>query len=307
MRKEIVIATRGSKLALWQSEFIKSEIEKEYKDIVCRLEIIKTTGDKILDVPLAKIGGKGLFVKEIETSLLAGSADIAVHSMKDVPMDLPDGLELVPSPKGEESNDAFLSIRYNSIDELPIGARVGTSSLRRKLQLLELRPDLEIIDLRGNVQTRISKLENSEYDGIILAYAGLKRLELTDYIKEVISVDKMLPSSCQGILGIEVRSNDDEIKDLLKFLSSEKTYQRALCERAFLRRLEGGCQVPIACHSVIEGDSITVTGRLYNLDGSKKIESVITGSLKDAEETGYKLADSIILSGGSEILEEIYK
>lgn len=307
MAREIVIATRGSKLALWQSEYIKSEIEKHHKDVKCRLEIIKTTGDKILDVPLAKIGGKGLFVKEIETALLEKKADIAVHSMKDVPMDLPDGLELYSSPVGEESNDAFLSIRYNSINELPIGARVGTSSLRRKLQLLEYRKDLEIIDLRGNVQTRVSKLENGEYDGIILAYAGLKRLEFTEHLKEIISTDLMLPASCQGILGIEIRSGDDEIKSLLSFLSDKDTTLRSLCERAFLRRLQGGCQVPIACYSVIEGDNIKVTGRLYNLDGSKKIEKVITGSKSDAENTGYRLADMVIEEGGREILKEIYE
>ncbi len=307
MNKEIVIATRGSKLALWQAEYIKSEIEKHHKNIVCRLEIIKTTGDKILDVPLAKIGGKGLFVKEIETALMEKKADLAVHSMKDVPMELPKGLELIPSPIAEKPNDAFLSIRYNSIAELPIGAKVGTSSLRRKLQLLELRPDLEVVDLRGNVQTRMQKLVDGIYDGIILAYAGLIRLELTDNIKEIISVDKMLPASCQGILGLEVRSDDNEIKELLSFLGHKDSYTRALCERAFLRKLQGGCQIPIGCHSVLDNENIKVKGLIYNLDGSKKIEKEIVYDINKPEEAGIKLAESVLISGGDKILEEIYK
>ena len=202
MKKEVVIATRGSKLALWQAEYIKHKIENHHKDISCRLEIIKTMGDKILDVPLSKIGGKGLFVKEIETALLDKKADLAVHSMKDVPMELPDGLELFESPLCEEPNDAFLSIKYNSLDDLPQGSRVGTSSLRRKCQLLELRSDLEVLDLRGNVQTRMQKLNDGIYDAIILAYAGLKRLEIVENIKEILPIEKMLPASCQGILGI---------------------------------------------------------------------------------------------------------
>ncbi len=306
MKKEIVIATRGSKLALWQAEYIKSEIENHHKNIVCRLEIIKTTGDKILDVPLAKIGGKGLFVKEIETALLEKKADIAVHSMKDVPMELPVGLELVPSPVAEQPNDAFLSIRFNSIAELPLGAKVGTSSLRRKLQLLELRPDLEILDLRGNVQTRMQKLVDGVYDGIILAYAGLLRLELTENIKEVIDINKMLPASCQGILGIEVRSDDKEIKEILSFLGHKESYTRAVCERSFLRKLQGGCQIPIGCHSVLENDTIRVKGIIYNLDGSKKVDKEIVYNINQPEEAGIKLAELVLNSGGDEILKEIY-
>ncbi len=305
MKKEIVIATRGSKLALWQAEFIKKSIEDKH-NIPCKLNIIKTTGDKILDVPLAKIGGKGLFVKEIEVALLNMQADIAVHSMKDVPMDLPDGLELFASPKAASPNDAFVSIRYNSIKELPIGARVGTSSLRRKLQLLERRSDLEILDLRGNLQTRLNKLNDGVYDAIILAEAGLRRLELDSNIKEVISTDFMLPASCQGILGIEIRSNDSTIKEVLSFLKDENTEIRATCERAFLRKLQGGCQVPIACHSVIEDNKIHIRGILYSLDGKEKIEKSITGDILNSEKLGYNLADEIIKSGGNKILKEIY-
>lgn len=306
MKKEIVIATRGSKLALWQAEYIKGRIEDHHKNVSCRLEIIKTMGDKILDVPLAKIGGKGLFVKEIENALLDGSADLAVHSMKDVPMELPEGLELNVCPEGEESNDAFLSIKYNSIKELPEGAKVGTSSLRRKLQLLEKRPDLEILDLRGNVQTRVQKLVDGHYDGIILAYAGLKRLNFTEYLKEIISLDDMMPASCQGILGIEIKSDNNDIKEILSFLKHDNTYSRSLCERAFLRRLQGGCQIPIGCHSEIHGDKIHVKGVIYNLDGSKKIYKEIEGSLAEAEQCGFNLADDVLKAGGTEILKEIY-
>ncbi len=306
MKKEIVIATRGSKLALWQAEYIKTEIEKHHSGVTCRLEIIKTMGDKILDVPLAKIGGKGLFVKEIETALIEKKADIAVHSMKDVPMELPSGLELIKSPAAEKPNDAFLSIRYNSISELPIGAKVGTSSLRRKLQLLEIRPDLDIVDLRGNVQTRMQKLVDGDYDGIILAYAGLLRLELTDNIKEIIDVETMLPASCQGILGLEVRSDDNEIKDILSFIGDNNSTTRALCERSFLRRLQGGCQIPIGCHSVLNGDKIYVKGIIYNLTGSKKISKEIVYDINKPEEAGIMLADMILSDGGDEILKEIY-
>lgn len=306
MKKEVVIATRGSKLALWQAEYIKSEIENHHKDISCRLEIIKTMGDKILDVPLAKIGGKGLFVKEIETALLENKADLAVHSMKDVPMELPAGLELFESPVCEEPNDAFLSIRYNTLDELPIGAKVGTSSLRRKLQLLEIRPDLEVIDLRGNVQTRMQKLQDGMYDAIILAYAGLKRLELTDNVKEILPVEKMLPASCQGILGLEIRSNDENIKNILSFIGDKPSYTRALCERAFLRKLQGGCQIPIGCHSILKDDKIYVKGIIYNLDGSKKIEKEYTGDVSNPENAGERLAEMVLAAGGDEILKEIY-
>ncbi len=306
MKKEVVIATRGSKLALWQAEYIKHKIENHHKDISCRLEIIKTMGDKILDVPLSKIGGKGLFVKEIETALLDKKADLAVHSMKDVPMELPDGLELFESPLCEEPNDAFLSIKYNSLDDLPQGARVGTSSLRRKCQLLELRSDLEVLDLRGNVQTRMQKLNDGIYDAIILAYAGLKRLEIVENIKEILPIEKMLPASCQGILGIEIRSDDDEIKEILSFIGDKDSYTRARCERAFLCRLQGGCQIPIGCHSVLQDDKIYVKGIIYNLDGSKKIAKEYTGDKSNPEQAGIELAEMVLAAGGDKILEEIY-
>ncbi|MGE4496289.1 MAG: hydroxymethylbilane synthase [Deferribacterales bacterium] len=303
--KKVRIATRGSMLALWQANHIKALLEKEHK-VECELLVIKTQGDKILDVPLAKIGGKGLFVKEIETALLENQADIAVHSMKDVPMLLPEGLELYASPEGETPEDAFVSVKYKTIADLPQNAVVGTSSLRRKVQLARLRPDLEIKDLRGNVNTRLRKLDDGEYDAIILARAGLVRLEYHDRVTDVISVEDMLPAVCQGILGIEVRSDDTESKKLLDFLRHEPTETRVRCERTFLRRLEGGCQAPIAGHSVIEGDRIIMKGLVSDLIGETYIEAENKGSVKDAAEIGYELAESILAAGGKEILDEIY-
>lgn len=306
MSEKITIATRGSRLALWQAEHIKALIGKEYPEVICKLNIIKTTGDKILDVPLAKIGGKGLFVKEIETALSEGSADIAVHSMKDVPMILPEGLELFASPKAETPNDAFVSLKYGNISSLPNGAKVGTSSLRRKLQLLEIRPDLEILDLRGNVQTRMKKLEDGAYDAIILAAAGLIRLGMGESIKEIIPLDVMLPASCQGILGIEARTGDTKITKYLTFLKDKDAETRAACERAFLRKLEGGCQVPIGCHSVIDGENMKVRGLLFTLDGRLKIEKSAAGKRNEPEKLGNALAGEVLKAGGDKILKEIY-
>lgn len=305
--KKIVIATRGSELALWQANYVKSEIEKKH-GIKCELNIIKTTGDKILDVPLAKIGGKGLFVKEIESALLNNEADIAVHSMKDVPMELPDGLELIASPEAEAPNDAFVSNKFSSIKELPKCAKVGTSSLRRKLQLLEQRPDLEIIDLRGNLQTRLKKLDDGLYDAIILAEAGLKRLMLGERIKESISISTILPASCQGILGIEARRYDNEIKNLLSFLVDKDTTTRVLAERRFLFELQGGCQVPIACHSILDKNknSIYIKGLIYTLDGRKKLVKEISADIHNPADAGAKLARDILADGGEDILKEIY-
>lgn len=303
--KKVRIATRGSMLALWQANHIKALLEKEHK-VECELLVIKTQGDKILDVPLAKIGGKGLFVKEIETALLENEAEIAVHSMKDVPMELPEGLELYASPESEAPEDAFVSNKYKNIADLPQNAVVGTSSLRRKVQLARLRPDLKIVDLRGNVNTRLRKLDDGEYDAIILARAGLLRLEYFDRITDVISTEDMLPAVCQGILGIEVRSDDKETKALLDFLRHEPTEARVRCERTFLRRLEGGCQAPIAGHSVIEGDRITMKGLVSDLIGETYIEAENKGGVEDAAELGYELAESILAAGGKEILDEIY-
>lgn len=232
--EKVTIATRGSNLALWQAYHIKGLLEKKEHGVEVELNIIKTKGDKILDVPLAKkIGGKGLFVKEIEQALIDDKADIAVHSMKDVPMEMPEGLTLYASPEGETPYDCFVSIKYNDIAGLPQCAVVGTSSLRRKLQLAKLRPDLQIKDLRGNVNTRLAKLEAGEYDGIILAKAGLVRLELDGVVKETFTTDQMLPSCCQGILGIQIREDDDRIRKMLDFLRHDDTETRVTMERAF--------------------------------------------------------------------------
>lgn len=304
--EKLVIGTRGSKLALWQANYIKNLIEERYKNIRVELKIIKTQGDKILDTPLAKIGGKGLFVKEIENALLDGSADIAVHSMKDVPMDLPEGLILFATPNREEPNDAFLSVKYNSIRELPKNAIVGTSSLRRKLQLLKLRGDLIIKDLRGNVDTRIKKMLNGEFDAIILAKAGLNRLKMKDYIKETISIEDILPAVCQGTIGIELRENDKKTQEIVSFINHQKTMIRTKCERAYLKRLQGGCQVPIAGFSEIKDGKIYLKGLLSSLDGKQYIYEEGVAPVEQWEELGRNVAEKILNNGGKEILAEVY-
>jgi hydroxymethylbilane synthase len=304
--KRLVIATRGSELAVWQANYIKSLIEDKYKDIEVVLKKIKTQGDKILDVPLAKIGGKGLFVKEIEEALLNKDADIAVHSMKDVPIELPAGLEIFVTPKREEPNDAFLSVKYSSLEELPENAVVGTSSLRRKLQLLKLRNDLIVKDLRGNVNTRIRKMLEGNFDAIILAKSGLKRLNLTEHIKETVPMDKILPAVCQGILGIEVRSDDSKTKEIISFINDKETMIRAKCERAFLRGLQGGCQVPIAGYSEIIGGKIYLKSLLSSLDGKKHLFVEGEDEIDNFEKLGERNAEKILKSGGKEILEEVY-
>ncbi|MDR0454730.1 MAG: hydroxymethylbilane synthase [Deferribacteraceae bacterium] len=303
----VTIATRGSELALWQANHIKDMIEREHPEVKVSLNVIKTTGDKILDVPLATIGGKGLFVKEIEDALLAGKADIAVHSMKDVPAIIPQELEFYVNPKGEEPNDAFLSVKYNNIKELPKGSVVGTSSLRRKLQLMQIRSDLAIKDLRGNVNTRIRKLTEGEYDAVILAKAGLVRLGLTQHIKETLPVNVMIPAACQGVLGVEVRKDDDRAKKLLDFLKDKETSLKVAAERAFLQILEGGCQAPIACHAVISGDNLCICGYLSDLDGSGVIKETVSGNAENASDLGIALAKKILDTGGDQILRKIYK
>jgi hydroxymethylbilane synthase len=303
---KLTIATRGSALALWQANHIKSLLENEHPGLEVSLNVIKTTGDKILDVPLAKIGGKGLFVKEIETALLEGQADLAVHSMKDVPTDLPEELELYVNPIKELSNDAFLSVKYGSLKELKAGAVVGTSSLRRKLQLLEFCPGLDIRELRGNVDTRIRKMVDGEYDAIILAAAGLKRLGLTEHVKEIIAEDILLPAVCQGVLGIETRRDDDKTKGMIAFLKDKNTETVVAAERAFLKKLEGGCQAPIACHGVLEGAEVHLSGYLSDLEGKRIIRQELSGAANEAAALGVKLAENMLAAGGAEILKEIY-
>ena len=303
---KIRIGTRKSKLALWQANFVAQQLKKYFPDIEVELVKITTKGDKILDVPLAKVGGKGLFVKEIEDALLRNEIDIAVHSLKDVPTYFPKGLGLVAIMEREDPRDAFLSVKYNSLDELPEGAVVGTSSLRRKVQLKIHRPDLTIKDLRGNVDTRIRKLEEGQYDAIILAYAGLKRLGLEGKAKQVFDTDFMIPAVAQGFLGIEARLDDKDTIKLVSVLNHEESSIRAAAERAFLKTLEGGCQVPLAGYSEIKNGTLSLTGFIADLEGKRYFKDSLEGSPSEAEDLGVELAERLLQAGAKEILDEVY-
>ena len=301
--ESITIGTRGSALALWQANWVKSELERQYPGIEVALEIIKTKGDKILDVPLAKVGGKGLFVKEIEDAMLAGRIDLAVHSMKDVPTELPDGLQVAIIPPREDPRDAFFSRENRKLAELAPGAVVGTSSLRRKAQLLNAFPHLEIRDLRGNVDTRLKKLDRGDYDAIILAAAGVKRLGWAERITEILAPEISLPAIAQGALGIETRIDDNFNNQRLAFFHDTKTALAVRAERALLKTLEGGCQVPIAAHATVSADNeLTLTGLVAALDGREIIKEKISG--KKPEELGVKLAQTLLQRGADRLLEE---
>mgnify|MGYP000878171081 CR=1 FL=1 len=306
MSRTLRIATRQSLLALWQAEFVKARLEELHADLNVELVTMVTRGDKILDTPLAKIGGKGLFVKELEVSMLEGRADIAVHSMKDVPMEFPEGLGLSVICERETPTDAFVSNTYNHFDELPQGAVVGTSSLRREVQLRERRPDLEIKTLRGNVQTRLGKLDAGEYDAIILASAGLIRLELKDRIKHQIDSTESLPAGGQGAVGIECRMDDLETQALLAPLNHDETAARVIAERAMNKRLEGGCQVPIGCYAELEGDQLWLRGLVGRPDGTLVLRDEIRGHKESAEALGIELAEKLLAAGAGEILEQVY-
>lgn len=300
------IATRKSPLAMWQAEFVKAELERHHPGIVVEFLKMSTQGDKILDTPLAKVGGKGLFVKELELGLLDNEADIAVHSMKDVPVEFPDGLHLAVICEREDPRDAFVSNTYKSLDELPQGARVGTSSMRRQCQLRARRPDLQLVDLRGNVNTRLAKLDAGEYDAIILAAAGLIRLKFEHRITSFITPEDSLPAVGQGAVGIECRVNDERIHALLAPLNHPDTHTRVLAERAMNNRLEGGCQVPIAGYSLLEGDDIWLRGLVGRPDGSDTIRGEVRGPRIDAEKLGVALADDLLSRGADAILREVY-
>jgi hydroxymethylbilane synthase len=302
----IRIATRKSALALWQAEFVKAELEKYHANLTVELVPMSTQGDKILDTPLAKIGGKGLFVKELEVAILEGRADIAVHSMKDVPVDFPDGLELHTICEREDPRDAFVSNRYKSIDELPSGAIVGTSSLRRQCQIKAQRPDLTIRDLRGNVNTRLAKLDAGQYDAIILAAAGLIRLQMSERITALMSAEQSLPANGQGAVGIECRSDDTLTKDLLAPLEHNETRIRVLAERAMNRKLQGGCQVPIGAYATVNGDTLTLDGLVGALDGSVILKHQLTGNIADPEHIGEQLAEQLLAQGANTILADVY-
>ena len=305
--KEITIGTRGSKLALWQANFIKSEIEKKHSNIKVNLKIIKTKGDKILDVALAKVGGKGLFVKEIEDELLKGTIDLAVHSMKDVPTFFPDGLYLPVITKREDYRDAFVSLNNKPLNDFTPENIIGTSSLRRKSQILNIIKGVKIVDLRGNVDTRLKKLENGEFDAIILAAAGLKRMGFEKKVTEYLDKSVMIPAIGQGALGIEIRRDDKEILEIISFLKDEKTFTEVNAERAFLKKLEGGCQVPIGCFGELNDNILSLTGFVSSIDGKKFIKDSIKGKKEDFEKLGIILAERILKKGGKEILDEVYK
>lgn len=305
MKKIITIGTRKSLLALWQSNYIKDCLEKQYPDCEVRLQKIVTKGDKILDVPLSKIGGKGLFTKEIETALLEGEVDLAVHSLKDMPTKLPDGLCLTAITRRAVVGDAFVSNKYRTFAEMPAGAVLGTSSLRRKAQLLARRPDLDIRDLRGNVDTRLRKLDDGQYDAIILAAAGLTRLGYADRIRETLPCDFCIPAVGQGALAIECRSDNTEVRNLLEFLNHPETKSCTDAERAFLGLVEGGCQVPIGVHADIANDTMHITAIIASLDGSTLIRDEIDGNPADAIVLGKTLGNRMLEKGGREILDAI--
>lgn len=304
-QKKVVIGTRGSKLALWQAEWIKSEILKLNPDLKIELNKIKTTGDKILDVPLAKVGGKGLFVKEIEEALLRGDADLAVHSMKDVPTDFPKGLHLAVITKREDPRDAFIS-KIKSFKDLQQGATVGTSSLRRSCQLLSIRPDIKIEQLRGNLDTRLRKLDEGKFDAIILAAAGVKRLGWSARITQLIEPEVSLPAIGQGAVGIECRIDDEFINKLITPLNHDETSVCVRAERACLKKLEGGCQVPIAAYAKIINAKIVMDGLVGSITGDRIIRTHVEGSPKDAESLGLKLAEDLLSKGAKKILDEVY-
>lgn len=305
--QRIRIATRKSALALWQAEFVKAELLKHHPQLTVELVPMSTQGDKILDTPLAKIGGKGLFVKELETAMLEDRADIAVHSMKDVPVEFPDGLMLSAICEREDPRDAFVSNQFRAIAELPPGAVVGTSSLRRQCQLKALRPDLQVRDLRGNVNTRLAKLDNGEFAAIILAAAGLLRLGFAERIAGYLPVEQSLPANGQGAVGIECRTSDLRVQTLLALLEHSITRNCVLAERAMNRRLQGGCQVPIGAFATQHGEQITLHGLVGSLDGSEIIRDQVQGPASSAEALGLQLAERLLAAGAGKILTAVYQ
>lgn len=302
----IRIATRQSPLALWQANYVKDALMAAHPGLQVELVTMVTRGDVILDTPLAKVGGKGLFVKELEVAMLEGRADLAVHSMKDVPVDFPEGLGLVTICEREDPRDAFVSNTYAKIDDLPSGAVVGTCSLRRQCQLKAARPDLVIKELRGNVGTRLSKLDAGEYDAIILAAAGLKRLGLESRIRNFIEPEQSLPAVGQGAVGIECRLDDQRVRELLAPLNHTDTADRVRCERAMNLTLQGGCQVPIGSYALLDGDEIWLRALVGEPDGSQIVRGEIRGPRSEAEQLGITLAEQLLEQGAKEILDRLY-
>ncbi len=304
MPPSLTIGTRGSKLALWQAQWVRSLLRQAHPQLTVDLQIIKTRGDKILDVPLAKVGGKGLFVKEIEQALLSGRIDLAVHSMKDMPAEIPEGLQITAVPRRESPHDVLISGTGLRLDELPEGAGVGTSSLRRSAQLLARRPDLRIVPLRGNLDTRLGKLDEGRMDAIVLAAAGVRRLGLAARITEVLDETVMLPAVGQGALCIETRAADPTVS-LVAPLDDAATHVVVDGERAFLNRLQGGCQVPVAAHGKLDGERFTLLGLVATLDGRRVIKDQLAGPARDSRRIGLELAERLLARGGDAILENL--
>jgi len=305
--QELRIGTRGSQLALYQANWVKEKLVQAYPHLKVTLIKIKTTGDKIQDAPLAKIGGKGLFVKEIEEALMQRGIDLAVHSIKDVPTELPEGLHLSAITKREDPRDVFISKDGTLLKNLPQSAKIGTSSLRRQAQLLYFRSDFEMVPLRGNLDTRLKKLKTMNLDGIVLAYAGVKRLGLEEKITEILSTEISLPAAGQGALGIETRMDDEEVEEKIRFLNDPSSAIAILSERAFLRKLGGGCQVPIAAFGQIVGSTLQIDGMVATTDGKKLIRHPVEDTPEEAESLGIRLATMLLERGERKILEEIYK
>ncbi|ACV25589.1 hydroxymethylbilane synthase [Kangiella koreensis] len=298
------IATRQSPLAMWQAEYVQSRLQQLHPDLTVELVPMTTQGDKILGTPLTKIGGKGLFVKELEQAMLEGRADIAVHSMKDVPYQFPEGLELKVICEREDPTDAFVSNKYHNLDDLPCGANVGTSSLRRKIQLLRARPDLKITDLRGNVGTRLSKLDDGNYDAIVLASAGLKRLGLEERIRSQFEPELMLPAPGQGAVGIEARTNDPDLDAILQPLQDETTSLRVLAERTITKTLQASCQVPVAAFATINDDTLSLRALVGGVD-QQIIEASAEGPAQDALAIGHKVSQELLELGARELIQEL--
>ena len=304
---EIIIGTRGSKLALWQANWVKDQITKRFPETEVSLKIIKTTGDKILDVPLAKVGGKGLFVKEIEEALFRREIDLAVHSMKDVPSELPEGLVLSAYTAREDPRDAFVGKTAGlRLEDLSPGSVVGTSSLRRQAHLTRYYPHLKTVSIRGNLDTRIRKIEEQGLAGVLLAAAGLKRMALGERISQLLPVETFIPAVGQGVLGIETREDDPDIRGIVSSLDDTDARDAVLAERGFLKTLEGGCQVPIAAHATLKDGQLFLRGMVASLDGKQVIEDTISGERKNAAELGRTLAETLLSRGAGEILKEVY-
>lgn len=304
---KIRIGTRKSPLALWQAYFIRDELLARHPSLECEIVKLSTEGDRILDTPLAKIGGKGLFIKELEQALIDGRVDIAVHSMKDVTVDLPEELHIPVICQREEPWDAFVSNQHEHFLDLPQGARLGTSSMRRQMQLKAARPDLEVVSLRGNVNTRLAKLDAGEFDAIILAAAGLIRLEMPERIKEALPPELCLPAVAQGAVGVECRKNDDETLALLMHLDHPPTHARVIAERAMNATLEGGCQVPIAGFSEIHEDTLHLRGIVGTPDGRLLLHADVAGLTRNAEELGQEVAKLLLEKGAADILADVYR